>query len=258
METATKLPDHNSPSPEPRLDPGRMVSFAAPVVPLLVTLLVASLAVPASVSRASSPLDPFAGDRVLVDLYGLGSFNRGAEGDFPGKVASSMVPPGFVPPAGALPRSGLQFSGRPGWGGGLGATMLPSRHFGVALDQSVVARSTGSSKAASADFGYLRHQTSASLVLRYPLPPLSVAPYALVGGGAQYGSSPRVFVRGRPPNEGNSFTLAGQGFFQLGAGAEVRLLPSLGVFSDLRWLLSGVRGLPSDQMQLRYGLRAAF
>jgi hypothetical protein len=207
--------------------------------------------------KAMPPLT-FESDRVLVDLYGLGSFNRGAAGDFTGKVARSRVPVGFTPPPGLLPQSGLQFSGRPGWGGGLGVTVLPWRHVGIAVDQSALGRLPGSDDPASADFGYLRHQTSAALVLRLPISSVGLAPYAVAGGGAQYGNSPRIEVPGRPPKSGNTFSLAGQGFFQVGGGLEVRLWPRLGIFSDLRWFHSGVGGLPRDQMQLRYGLRTAF
>lgn len=207
--------------------------------------------------KSKSPA-PFEYDRVLVDLYGLGSFNRGAAGDFTGKVSRSRVPAGFTPPPGFPPQSGLQFSGRPGWGGGLGVTVLPWRHVGIALDQSALGRLPGSDDATAADFGYLRHQTSAALVLRLPIPSMGLAPYTVAGGGAQYGNSPRIEIPGRPPKSGNTFSLAGQGFLQLGGGLEVRLWPRLGIFSDLRWLHSGVGGLPRDQMQLRYGLRTAF
>lgn len=137
-------------------------------------------------------------------------------------------------------------------------TVLPWRYIGFTADQSVIARQPGSEDATAADFGYLRHQTSSAVVLRLPMPSLRLAPYALAGGGAQYGSNPRTYVVGRPPKSGNMFSLSGQGFVQVGGGLEVRLWSSLGVFSDLRWLISGVDGLPNNQMQFRYGLRAAF
>jgi hypothetical protein len=237
---------------------------ATTAVEVLVVVFLAMVALSTSTTAAKSPSpssrDKFSSDRLLVDLYGMGSFNRGAEGDFPSKVAYGRIPASarWRVPSGAIPSSGMQFSGRPGWGGGIGMTFLPARHLGLSLDQSAIGRAQGSRDPAAADFGYLRHQTSLSLMIRLPLPAWSVAPYALIGGGAQYGTVPSGDISGASPGAVSRFTLSGQGFAQLGAGLEVRVSPSLGVFSDLRWLHSGVSGLPSAQMQLRYGLRAAF
>ncbi len=91
-----------------------------------------------------------------------------------------------------------------------------------------------------------------------PIPAIRVAPYGIIGGGAQYGNQPRMMIPGRKAGSGNFFNLAGQGFGQLGGGMEFRLMNRAGVFADLRWLYSRVDGLPSNQMQFRYGIRMSF
>jgi len=50
-------------------------------------------------------------------------------------------------------------------------TVLPWRNVGIAVEQSAIGRLPDSDDPASAEFGYLRHQTSAALVLRPPFPP---------------------------------------------------------------------------------------
>jgi hypothetical protein len=44
----------------------------------------------------------------------------------------------------------------------------------------------------------------------------------------------------------------------VGGGLEWRLIRNLGVFSDARYLFSGVEGLPDDQLLWRFGVRLAF
>lgn len=202
--------------------------------------------------------DVFSSDVILVDLFGLGSFNRGADGDLAYKIAQKQLPPGMDPSSVGVGEQSLQFSGRPAWGGGVGITGLLSRHIGLNIDQSILGRAPASQEMKNADFGYLRHQTSAGLVLRYPINKLRVAPYGIVGGGAQYGSYPRETIYPRGSGGSTMLSLAGQGFGQLGGGVEWRVARKVGIFSDLRWMYSGVSGLPNNQMQFRYGLRIAF
>ena len=107
------------------------------------------------------------------------------------------------------------------------------------------------------DFGYVRWATIGNLFLRYPIETWRIAPYAMLGGGAMYGNTPNNTVnagRGRQAN----YRLSGQGFGHVGGGLEWRLIRNLGVFSDARYLFSGVEGLPDDQLLWRFGVRLAF
>jgi hypothetical protein len=125
----------------------------------------------------------------------------------------------------------------------------------VGLEQSTFGRNQGSRVATDADYYYLRWQTSGYFLVRYPLEKLKLSPYAFVGGGAQYGIHPTV-EPGTPV--GSPYKMRGLGFGQLGGGLEYRIAQGFGIFSDLRWLFSGVDGLPNNQMQWRYGIRLAF
>jgi hypothetical protein len=200
----------------------------------------------------------FLSDVVLVDLFGLGSFNRGAEGDLRNQIAKKSLPAGVTPAMVGIQEKSMQFSGRPGWGGGIGVTGLLTRNLGINVDQSALGRAAGDGDMEKADFGYLRYQTSAGLVLRLPIEKMRLAPYAIIGGGAQYGSYPKKEIVASKSSPSTVFTLAGQGFGQIGGGVEWRVIHRFGVFSDLRWMYSGVGGLPSNQLQFRYGVRMAF
>ncbi len=101
-------------------------------------LLLSSLTV-----RAEGVEDCFENDRVMIDLFGLGTFHEGAAGNFPAKVYRSWIPDGFPPSAGGVPEESLQFSGRPGWGGGVGLTGMLTRYLGLTLDQSAFGRAPG-------------------------------------------------------------------------------------------------------------------
>ena len=52
--------------------------------------------------------------------------------------------------------------------------------------------------------------------------------------------------------------LAGQGFGHVGGGLEYRITQNIGLFSDARYLYSGVTGLQNSNLMWRYGLRFAF
>ncbi len=200
----------------------------------------------------------FSSDLILVDLFGLGSFNRGAGGDLPSKIVNKNLPAGVTPASIGFPENSMQFSGRPGWGIGVGITGLLTRAVGINVDQSILGRRDGDGEIDRADFGYLRHQTSAGVVMRFPIEHLRLAPYGIIGGGAQYGQYPREKIYAKKTGEPTLFALSGQGFVQLGGGVEWRVAQKFGTFADLRWMYSGVGGLPNNQMQFRYGIRVAF
>ena len=149
-------------------------------------------------------------------------------------------------------RGGADISGRPAWGGGLGLNYFFSRYIGVGLEQSVYGRNSKGNGAQGNDFGYTRWATIGNLFLRYPICSWNLAPYLMVGGGANYGNVGGGYVGGTPNK------IAGQGFGHVGGGLEYRFTENIGVFSDARYLFSGVTGLNNNQLLWRYGLRFAF
>ena len=166
----------------------------------------------------------FRDNELQLDVFGLGDFYRG----------------------------GADISGRPAWGGGLGLNYFFSRYIGVGLEQSVYGRNSKGNGAQGNDFGYTRWATIGNLFLRYPICSWNLAPYLMVGGGANYGNVGGGYVGGTPNKN------AGQGFGHVGGGLEYRFTENIGVFSDARYLFSGVTGLNNNQLLWRYGLRFAF
>jgi hypothetical protein len=189
-------------------------------------------------------MTPFRDQEVQVDLFGLGNFHKGANGDYVKDLVGFDA--GF----------NRQMSGRPGWGGGLGVNYFFLRYFGVGIEQSLYGRnSQGPTPTADFwDFGYTRWATIGNLFLRYPIDSIRLAPYLMVGGGANYGSVPNLDLGPGVPN----YRMAGQGFGHVGGGLEFRLFDNVGIFSDARYLFSSVDGLPYSQLMWRYGIRVAF
>ena len=168
-----------------------------------------------------------------IDAFGLGNFYKsGGSSTFNGVNLDSGL------------------SGRPAWGGGLGVNYFFARYFGVGLEQDLYGRSSGST--VGGDFGYTRWATIGNLFLRYPICSMNLAPYLMVGGGANYGNVP---TRETPVG---TYRLSGQGFGHVGGGLEYRFTENIGLFTDARYLFSGVSGLPNNQLMWRYGLRFAF
>jgi hypothetical protein len=196
----------------------------------------------------------FRDNELQLDLFGLGDFYKGANGNFAGNY----------PAVTGITGESRQLSGRPGWGGGLGLNYIFAKYFGVGIEQSVFGRNSNPTQLGSAtydwgNYGYTRYQTTGNLIFRYPICQWNLAPYLLLGGGAQYGNVPNIDA-GAPygfPNRAR-YRMAGQGFGHVGGGLEYRVTENIGVFSDLRYLFSGVDGLANNQMQWRYGLRFAF
>ena len=185
----------------------------------------------------------FRDNELQPDVFGLGDFYKGANGNFLG--------------AGTETR---QFSGRPAWGGGLGLNYFLTRYVGLGFEQSMYGRNivnTQSTPADRGDFGFFRWASIGNLFLRYPICQWNLAPYMIVGGGANYGLRPNADVT-VPGGARRTYRMAGQGFGQVGGGLEYRVTESIGVFSDARYLFSGVNGLPGSQLMWRYGLRFAF
>jgi len=119
--------------------------------------------------------------------------------------------------------------GRPAWGGGLAVNYFFTKFIGIGVEQDIVGR-----RGESAEWA-----TVGNLFLRYPICSINLAPYAMVGGGAAYGS-------GR----------SGHGFGHVGGGLEYRLTSNIGLFSDARWVYSSEE--PKSGVLGRAGVRFAF
>ena len=121
-----------------------------------------------------------------------------------------------------------------GIGGGLGVNYFFSQYFGVGVDNSVGAFQCSGHGTEAVD------SLQGDLIARYPLSSWNLAPYAMIGGGANWGS-------------------ATQGDGNVGIGAEYRFTRNIGMFADCRWLYGGNTGGARLSMALpRVGVRFAF
>ena len=229
----------------------------------------------------------FRDNELQFDVFGLGTFYKGANGNYASNYENQIIDTinaNYAALIGNTPNTpayeSRQFSGRPGWGGGLGVNYIFARYFGVGLEQSVFGRNSNPTQPGAANYdpfnyGYTRWQTTGNFILRYPVCQWNIAPYLLIGGGAQYGNVPNINTGqqattainnaaaqlGAPPLAAPvraRYRMAGQGFGHVGGGLEYRVTENVGLFSDLRYLFSGVDGLANNQMQWRYGVRVAF
>jgi hypothetical protein len=204
------------------------------------------------------PEDPclFRDQEFQIDLFGLGQFYKGASGE------------------GLTGVEQRAFSGRPAWGGGVGINYFFMKYVGIGIEQDLYGRESVQKSPTTAaelrkydpgNYGYTRWATIGNLFLRYPICQWNLAPYIMVGGGANYGNVPTLQVTpatpaigGRPASPGSRYRMAGQGFGHVGGGLEYRVTENIGVFSDARYMFSGVDGLANNQLMWRYGLRFAF
>jgi len=97
-------------------------------------------------------------------------------------------------------------------GGGLGLSYFLTKYIGIGIDNSL-----GGTVGGNGTSGVLDN-LQGQLIGRLPIESLHLAPYAMVGGGATWGS-------GR-----------GQGNGNVGGGLEYRINRGLGLFGDYRWL----------------------
>jgi len=167
-----------------------------------------------------------------IDAFGLGYFNQGGNNfTFNGQNAPGV-------------------GGRPMWGGGLGLNYFFARYFGVGIEQDLFGRNSGQND--YSDAGATRWATLGNLYVRYPICSWNLAPYLMVGGGAIYGNTPKMTT------PVGTYKIAGQGVGHVGGGLEYRVTETIGLFSDARYMFSGVTGLPNNNLMWRYGLRFAF
>ena len=126
-----------------------------------------------------------------------------------------------------------------GWGGGIGLNYFVTRNFGLGLDAAwLSARETpyiGASRTEVQSY-------TASLIYRYPMDSLCLAPYVFAGGGVAVDGKQWATAHG-------------------GVGVEYRVLPGrLGIFADGRWTYLGDRFGRGDlnNASVRMGVRVVF
>jgi len=114
-----------------------------------------------------------------------------------------------------------------GSGGGLGLNFFFAKYFGIGWEGSLYSnRGTASWMPVNGTF-----------FLRYPICSWHLAPYAMVGGGAD-------FQRNR----------ASVGYGNVGVGLEYRITNNIGIFSDGRYFYGG----SGNVANIRGGVRFAF
>jgi len=114
-----------------------------------------------------------------------------------------------------------------GFGGGLGLNYFITKYIGVGVDDTLCSLNGN---------GHTYNSTQADIIARYPIESWHLAPYALVGGGATWGTK-------------------SQGDGNVGVGAEYRINRGIGIFADSRYLY-GNNGL--NESLTRAGLRFIF
>ena len=138
-----------------------------------------------------------------------------------------------------------------GWGGGVGVNYFMTRNFGIGLDAAWLAAKEANytARTPAAVAGIARrnsdrttvHNFSASLIYRFPIDSICVAPYVFAGGGFAV--------------DGAQWATA-----HAGAGIEKRLSSKVGLFTDARWTFLGDRYGRGDlgNLGVRAGVRVVF
>jgi len=116
------------------------------------------------------------------------------------------------------------------WGGGVGLNYFFFKYVGLGVEQSLVAHENNT------EWG-----TFGNLFLRYPICSWNLAPYAVAGLGAIYGSN-------------NDANLAGT----VGGGLEYRFTDNIGIFVDARWLYNATNLNDGGAVLARTGIKFAF
>jgi hypothetical protein len=114
-----------------------------------------------------------------------------------------------------------------GFGGGLGLSYFFTKYFGIGVDNTLTSLNGN---------GHTYNSTQGSLIARLPIESLHLAPYALLGGGATWGTQ----------SQGNG---------SVGGGFEYRINRGIGLFADSRYLF-GNNNL--NESLTRAGLRFIF
>jgi hypothetical protein len=134
-----------------------------------------------------------------------------------------------------------------GWGGGVGVNYFFTRNWGIGIDGSWLAAEepnyglTLAGPVAPTTRRTAIHHYTSSLIYRFPIDSICLAPYIYAGGG--------VAVDGKQWAAGHA-----------GVGVEKRLSHSVGIFTDGRWTYYGNRFGAGDQnnISVRVGVRVVF
>jgi opacity protein-like surface antigen len=119
--------------------------------------------------------------------------------------------------------------GKDNWGGGLGINYFITRYFGIGSDSYL-------------EEWKAPYRVNGSLIARYPIDPIGLAPYAFGGGGREFKFVPQWTAHA-------------------GGGLEFRLNPHFGLFADGRRVFadkSWAEPRRRDYTLIRAGLRLGF
>lgn len=128
-----------------------------------------------------------------------------------------------------------------GWGGGIGINYFFSRNIGIGVDGTWIAAKENAAVSTSDDRTVF-HNVTGSLIFRFPVDELCLAPYLFVGGGFHV--------------DGEQWASA-----HAGLGLEYRIVPNkVGIFTDARYTYFGDRYGNGDQgnVMVKAGVRFVF
>ena len=127
------------------------------------------------------------------------------------------------------------------WGGGVGINYIFARYWGIGVDGIWLYGK--SNPAVEGDSSHTTfHNVTGSLIFRYPIDSMCLAPYVFVGGGYTVNGEDWASAHG-------------------GVGLEYRVVPNkVGIFTDGRWTYFGDRSNRGDlnNFVIRAGVRWVF
>jgi hypothetical protein len=130
-----------------------------------------------------------------------------------------------------------------GWGGGVGINYFFTRNIGIGVDGIWIYGKENAASSSNRDSdSTVFHNVTGSLIFRFPIDELCLAPYVFVGGGYTVDGDDWASAHG-------------------GVGLEYRIVPNkIGIFVDARWTYFGDRYGRGDQNNFlgKAGLRFVF
>jgi hypothetical protein len=130
-----------------------------------------------------------------------------------------------------------------GWGGGVGINYFFARNIGIGVDATwIYADENAAAGNDDSSDNTVFHNITGSLIFRFPIDEMCLAPYAFIGGGFHV--------------DGDQWASA-----HAGLGLEYRIVPNkVGLFTDARWTYFGDRYGHGDQnnVLVKAGVRFVF
>lgn len=129
-----------------------------------------------------------------------------------------------------------------GWGGGVGVNYFFTRNIGIGVDGTWIAAKENAASPGVNDSRTVFHNVTGSLIVRFPIDEICLAPYLFVGGGYHV--------------DGEDWASA-----HAGVGLEYRVVPNkVGLFTDARFTYFGDRFGRGDQnnVMIKAGVRWVF